>query len=132
MSLEVFLQGGFNGANLEIGSQLKKLKMLQKKYSGSRKYLKGHRRCKIEFWTTFVFYTMLIFPLLLEFQKIFGQKYFAYYLKAFQLKNEWKNQHSIENKSCPAFDFISSKVLQIFSGHTHKLSIHKISCPYSL
>ena len=52
------------------------------KYLGSRKYLEDLRRCKIEFWTTFIFYTMMIFLLILELEsfkilgKIFLSKYF--------------------------------------------------------
>ena len=100
--------------------QFEKLKMLQKKYLGSKKYLEDLRRCKIEFRTTFVFYTMLIFPLLFELEsfeiicKIFLIQIFSEIFKALQLKKEWKNQHGIKNKSCSEFDFTSSKVLQIF------------------
>ena len=39
---------------------------LYKKYLTTEKYFKDLRRCKIEFRTTFVFYTKLIFPLLFE------------------------------------------------------------------
>ena len=100
--------------------QLEKLKMLQKKYLGSKKYLKDLRRCKIKFRTTFVFYTMLIFQLLFELLsfkiicKIFLTQIFSEIFKALQLKKEWKNQHGTENKSCLEFDFTSSKVPQIF------------------
>ena len=102
--------------------QLEKLKMLQKKYLGSKKYLEDLRRCKIEFRTTFVFYTTVIFPLLFELEsfeiicKIFLIQIFSEIFKALQLKKELKNQHGIENKSCSEFDFTSSMVLQIFFG----------------
>ena len=36
------------------------------KYLITEKYFEDLRRCKIEFWTPFVFYTTLIFPLLFE------------------------------------------------------------------
>ena len=60
---------------------------LYKKYLTTEKYFKDLRRCKIEFRTTFVFYTKLIFPLLFELEsfekkgKIFYSKYFLKFSK---------------------------------------------------
>ena len=61
---------------------LKNFKSQYQKYLTSEKYLEDHRRCKIEFRTTFVFYIKLIFPLLFELEslekraRIFFSKYF--------------------------------------------------------
>ena len=55
----------------------------RKKYLTIEKYLEDPRRCKIKFWTTFVFFTKLIFPLPLElesfkdFRKYLDKKYLA-------------------------------------------------------
>ena len=57
---------------------------------------------------------MLIFPFVLELEsfKIIGKIFLSkYFLK---LQKEWKNQHGVENKSCPKFDFTSPKALKIF------------------
>ena len=47
-----------------------KLKLPWKKYLTLEKYLDDLRRCKIKFQTTFLFYTMLIFPLLFELESL--------------------------------------------------------------
>ena len=97
--------------------------LVQQKYLTTKKYLEDPRRCKIKL-DNFVFFTkLLIFPLLLEleifedFKKYLEKKIFSLkilFLKALQLQQEQKNQFGEENKSCPEFDFTSSRVLQIF------------------
>ena len=60
-----------------------KLKFLFWKYLEFKKYLEDLRRCKIQFWTTFVFCTKLIFQLLFKlwsfdiFWKYLDKKYLA-------------------------------------------------------
>ena len=46
--------------------QFENFEFQYQKYLTTEKYFKDLRRCKIKFWTTFVFYTKLIFPLLSE------------------------------------------------------------------
>ena len=46
--------------------QFENFEFQYQKYLTTEKYFKDLRRCKIKFWTTFVFYTKLIFPLLFE------------------------------------------------------------------
>ena len=81
--------------------------------------MEDHNRCKIKFRTTFVFYSKLIFSILIELESVKNRlniffQIFSEIFKAFWLKKEWKNQLGVENKSCPKFDFTSPMVLQIF------------------
>ena len=65
----------------------KNLKLSRRKYLSLKKYLEDLRRCKMKFWTTFVFCTMLIFQLFFElerfenFRKYFDKKILSYFSK---------------------------------------------------
>ena len=79
---DFWTQGRLKPSSSPAGTKLSFVSVQNQKYLSSKKYLEDLRRCKIEFRTTFVFYTKLIFWLpeeLLTFKKsIFcGQNIFV-------------------------------------------------------
>ena len=99
-----------------------KFKFLFQKYLDFKKYLEDLRRCKIQFWTTFVFCTKLIFQLLFELQSfekvtfwglISLKNYFLKILKLHNSKGSWKI-NLVQKTSGPEFNFTSYNVQIIF------------------
>ena len=72
----------FRWALLKI-FEFKNFEFQYQKYLTTEKYFEDLRRCKIEFWTTFVFYTKLIFQLLFELEhfEIFLSNFFLKFSK---------------------------------------------------
>ena len=92
------------------------------KYLAPKNIWRTFNRCKIEFWTTFVFCTKLIFQLLFELQSfekvtfwglISLKNYFLKILKLHNSKGSWKI-NLVQKTSGPEFNFTSYNVQIIF------------------